>query len=216
MTIQDILNINIPLEFGCDEDGEYTSAIEEMYDQLDGSVNTTYGATKFVIFLNDKEVVKIPFNGCFWWDYKEDGLVFCNFQYSDYCAMEEEMYNKAEEAGVEQFFVSTKYYGNAVSGVPVYVSERVYTFYDNDKVRERTNSFTENSMTKAKELKDRVYTRLHDEWIARAIEYYGYEAVEKLFDFIEEEDIRDLHTNNIGFREDGSPCILDYSSYYEG
>ena len=39
--------------------------------------------------------------------------------------------------------------------------------------------------------------------------------VDKLVKFILDENIRDLHSDNIGFREDGSPVILDYSSYDE-
>lgn len=216
MTIQDVLNIEFPAEFGSDEDGEITEAMEDVYAQLEhGSANTAFGATKFVIFLNDKEVAKIPFNGAFWYDSYQDWN-FYEFYVEDYCAREANIYEKAEDEGIEEFFAYTKYCGNSVCGKPVYVSERVYTFYDNDRVREKTNSFSMNSMERAKELKDKLSTRLHEEWVARAIEYYGFEAVQKLFDFIEKEDIRDLHCDNVGFREDGSPCILDYSSYYEG
>ena len=215
MTINDILKMNIPAEFGCDEDGETTDSIEKVFDQLDSSVNTAYGATKFIIFLNDKEVVKIPFNGCYWYDSCEDWR-FDEFYVENYCAKEAEIYRSAEDAGLAEFFASTKFCGRTVNGKPIYVSERVYEFYDSGAIREKTDSFSENSMTKAKELKEAMYTRLHVEWVARAIEYYGFEAVQKLFKFINEENISDLHTSNVGFREDGSPVILDYSGYEEG
>ena len=52
MTVKDILNLVIPENFGSDEDGEETSSIEDVYDQLDNSVQTTYGASKFIIFID--------------------------------------------------------------------------------------------------------------------------------------------------------------------
>ena len=64
-------------------------------------------------------------------------------------------------------------------------------------------------------MKDNYNIRIHREWLARAIEYYGEAAVNDLLAFIELEGINDFHTENIGFREDGSPVILDYSGYRE-
>jgi len=218
MTVNDILNLVIPLEFGSDEDGEETSSMEKVYDQLNESVETAYGASKFVIFLNKDEVIKIPFNGCYWYNYDEKGdcdICFEHFMNEDYCATEEEVYEKAVYEGLEKFFASTKFCGRSKNGVPVYISERVYTFYSNEEAREKTDDFSDNSLEIAKELKSKVPTRLSQEWVARAIEYYGDELVKKLFNFIDKEDISDLHMENVGFRRNGAPVILDYSSYRE-
>ena len=222
MTVKDILNLVIPENFGSDEDGEETSSIEDVYDQLDNSVQTTYGASKFIIFIDDKTVVKIPFNGCFWWDEEyernkkyEDNWRFDYFINENYCEIEAAVYDKAVEAGVEKFFASTQYYGKTKNNVPVSVSERVFTFFDNARVRENTDKISEDSWSRAKELKNDFRVYISEEWLARAIEFYGKVMVDKLVKFILDENIRDLHSDNIGFREDGSPVILDYSSYDE-
>lgn len=216
MTVKDILNMTFPSEFGCDEDGEETYAIEDVYDQLHSSVQTAYGASKFVIFISEEEVVKVPFNGCYWWDEDaEGGYRFDEFMTTDYCAVEAAIYADAVANGLGKFFASTKYAGMTIDRTPIYVSERVYTFYDNGRVREKTDSFSENSREQAIKFKEKIDFNIHTEWLARAIEYYGAEMVDKLLQFIEEREINDFHTENIGFREDGSPCILDYSGYKE-
>ena len=215
MTVKDVLNISFPTNFGCDEDGEETFSIEDIYAQLDTSVKTTYGVSKFVIFLNDDEVVKIPFNGCFWYDHRaEGGYRFDEFNNNDYCATEAEIYADAVKLGVEKFFASTKYYGSTVEGTPIYVSERVYAFYENEEVRRKTTS-SEYSNKKATEISEEYHRYFSAEWLAKAIEFYGVDAVIDLMAFIELEQINDFHCGNVGFRKDGSPVILDYSGYDE-
>ena len=216
MTVKDILNMSFPIEFGTDEDGEDTYAIEDVYNQLDGTVETAYGASKFIIFLNDDEVVKVPFNGCYWYDPDaEGGWRFDEFYYSkDYCGIEASVYADAVALGMEKFFASTKYYGRTVEGTPIYLSERVYAFYENDDARHKTKS-SEDSNKKASEINKKYNKYINAEWLAKAVEFYGEDAVIDLMAFIDLEHIDDFHTGNVGFRKDGSPVILDYSGYKE-
>ena len=215
MIVNDILSLSFPAEFGSDEAGEETYSIEDVYDQLDSNVATAFGASKFVIFLNDDEVVKVPFNGCFWYDDDaEGGMRFDEFNNNDYCATEAAVYADAVALGIEKFFASTKYYGSTVDHTPIYVAERVYTFFENNEVRSKTKS-SEESIKKATEVKKESHIGFPSEWLAQAIEYYGIDAVMDLIAFIELEHIRDFHTGNVGFRKDGSPVILDYSGYEE-
>ena len=51
-------------------------------------------------------------------------------------------------------------------------------------------------------------------WLCDALEYYGLKKVEKLLTFIYDEDIDDLHSSNLGYK-DGRPVIIDYAGYYE-
>ena len=215
MTVKDILNISFPVEFGSDEESEETDSIEDVYNQLDSTVQTAYGASKFVIFLNDKEVVKVPFNGCFWYDDEEEGgWRFDEFNNNDYCATEAAIYADAVALGVEKFFASTKYYGRTVEGTPIYLSERVYAFYENEEIRHKTTS-SEYSNKKATEISEKYHKYFSAEWLAQAIEFYGVDAVIDLIAFIELEHINDFHCGNVGFRKDGSPVILDYSGFDE-
>ena len=216
MTIQDILKIDFPSNFGSDEDGEETDVIEDVYAQLDSSVETAYGVSKFVIFLNENEVVKVPFSGCYWWDDNEEGgYRFDEFMNTDYCETEAAIYADAVALGVEKFFASVKYRGTAEGGTPIYLAERVYSFYENDTLRYVINS-SEDSLKKAGELKKEYCVGFPPEWLAKAIEYYGLNDVIDLIAFVDLENINDFHSGNVGFRKDGSPVILDYSGYHEG
>lgn len=216
MTVKDILNISFPAEFGSDEDAEETYAIEDVYCQLKSDVTTAYGASKFVIILNDDEVVKVPFNGSYWYDDEaEGGMRFDYFNNTDYCATELAVYNDAVALGVEKFFTSIKSCGYAKDGTPIYVAERVYTLYENDELINKTNA-TKDSIDKAEEIRKEYHKYFPQIWLEKAIEYYGEKAVIDLMAFIELEHINDFNTGNVGFRKDGSPVILDYSGYEEG
>lgn len=215
MTINDVLNMTFPSNFGSGEDDIETDCICEVEADLDRyKVRTAYGASKFIIFLNDNEVVKIPFSGSYSYGWNEeaeetdyDEIVFDEFCTKDYCAVEAAVYSDAVAAGVGQFFASTKFVGKTfIDKTPIYISERVIPF---DCLNNEERKYSRDSYNKA----GKMCGRTPVEWTAMALEYYGEEAVKKLFDFIEKEVIDDLHWGNVGIRKDGSPCLLDYSGF---
>lgn len=217
MTINDVLNMEFPSDFGSGEaDIEPDCICEVEYDlSTKYSVRTAYGASKFIIFINDDEVVKIPFTGSYSYGWDEeteevnrDEIIFDSFNTEDYCAIEAKIYSDAVAAGVDYFFASTKFVGNTfVDKTPIYISERVICF---DEMNMEERSYSRDSYLKA----GRMCGRCPVEWTAMAIEFYGEKAVQKLFDFIEAEDIDDLHWGNVGIRKfDGSPVLLDYSGF---
>ena len=216
MTINDVLNMTFPSNFGSGEEDIETDCICEVEYNLSTkhNVRTAYGASKFVIFLNDNEVVKIPFTGSYsygWNDENDeidyDEIIFDEFCTEDYCAVEAAVYSDAIAAGVEQFFASTKFVGNTfIDKTPIYLSERVLPF---DCLNNKERSYSRDSYLKA----GKMCGRCPVEWTAMALEYYGETAVKKLFAFIESEGIDDFHDGNVGIRKDGSPCILDYSGF---
>ena len=214
MTITDVLNMDFPAEFGCDNDSYETPALEEVYAQLDNDVETAYGASKFVIFLNEKEVAKIPFNGSFFYGYDEETgeydeePTFDWFETPDYCDIEAAVYEDAVAEGVECFFAATKQAGVTKTQKPIYVSERVYSFYDEEK-RDMHRSPSKDSLKKAEE----ADTDFPYEWLARAYEFYGDELVNHFIKFIKDIGVNDFHTGNVGFRADGAPVLLDYSGF---
>lgn len=215
MKITDVAKLDIPFEFGCDDDCMETVEMDMVFEQLDDTVETKWGASKFVILSDDwKDVVKIPFNGGFWWeqdDEDEDGgkYIFNEFITKDYCAEEAAIYADAVKHGVAQFFAKTVYGGMTNDGItPYYISERVCNFYDKcDKCK----IASKDSLEKAKKAKSEICF----EWLAMAYEWYGEDAVNALLKFIELEEIGDFHSGNVGFRADGSPVILDYSGFHE-
>lgn len=214
MNISDIVKLNVPSEFGCHSDyDEFTIPMQIVGDQLDNTVEILYGASKFIIISNEwDKIVKIPFNGMFYCnDKNEDVDIFNYFKIKDYCAREASIYADAVAFGVSEFFAETKFGGvTEESKTPFYISERVYEFDDvskSDKIKP-----SKETINKIKEYK---FYDISSKWLACAYEYYGGDAVKKLIDFIEEEEISDLHNGNIGFRADGAPVIFDYSSYLE-
>lgn len=215
MTIADVAKLNIPFQFGCDDECMETAEMDSVFEQLDDTVETKWGASKFVILSDDwREVVKIPFNGGFYPEMDEDGEYLDDYRFDefitkDYCAAEAAIYADAVALGVEKFFASTKYAGMTADGItPYYISERVYTLYGNDI---ETKKPSKDSVEKA----SKTRSPLNYEWLAYAFEWYGEKAVNDLLAFIDLENISDLHSENVGFRADGSPVILDYSGFNE-
>lgn len=49
-------------------------------------------------------------------------------------------------------------------------------------------------------------------WVQDVLDLYGYEFLERLADFIEENEMRDLHWGNIGWTQDRKPVIIDWLS----
>lgn len=209
MTINDVANLIIPEQFGC---GNSMEIIDEdaIFEQLDDSVDTEWGVSKFVILFDDA-VVKIPFNGSFFGD--EGEYIFDEFHNKNYCETEAAVYTDAVAAGVEFFFASTKFAGMTGDNTPYYISERVYDFYDDNNDEIKTPS--KDSREKAEQAIDTFKSELDEVWLALAYEWYGDAAVQQLLNFIKEEHISDLHSGNIGFRKNGAPVILDYSSFNE-
>lgn len=214
MRIEDVKDLIIPAQFGADEDNCETYAMEEVYDQLDETVETAYGASKFVIFFEGlNEIVKIPFNGSFFYPYDDETGEYLNkevfdpYYTEDYCEVEAAIYKDAEYAGLEMFFAATRYAGKTASGTPYYISDRVNTHGSYKRG-------SEDSRKKAEKLFHNSCCALSAAFLEAAIECYGEEATRKLLDFIEDEEISDLHSANVGVREDGSPVILDYSSFH--
>ena len=60
---------------------------------------------------------------------------------------------------------------------------------------------------------DFYWRRLSDRWLAAALKKYGKEKVDKFVDFINEFDVNDLHSANVGFRNNGDPVLIDYSGW---
>lgn len=212
MTISDVMNMYIPDRFGKDEMGDYSDEVWEVIDELPEEIQNSVatGASKFVFSLNEKEVVKIPFDGMWQevdWDEFDDN---CEGDFSftpydnNYCEIETSVYADAVAAGVEMFFASTKYVGVSKNNKPIYVSEKVNNWYHGWKPTP-----SKGSVEKAEQTESELST----DWLAVAYEVYGDDLVNRLLDFICDEGIDDLHRGNLGVRQDGTPCILDYSGF---
>ena len=224
--------ITIPSQFGGDIDGEdYTNIDEWVSDiinknKLNNSIEYRHGVSKAVfIFNNLNFVIKIPFNGSWECEYgldkDSDRVVeisrdWYDFITEDYCEKELSKYTKAKEKGLEIFFAAVDNFTLSENRKPIYIQEKVIPFYEYEK--ENKISITEEHEMLARRLRCDFHSRLFDSWIAAAIKYYGFDLTKKFLSFIEKEDYEigaDLHSGNYGFRENGTPCLLDYSGWEE-
>ena len=125
----------------------------------------------------------------------------------DYCALEEEVYLKSVEAGVDRFFCKTTFLGKANGEFPVYAQERCAApgLYNTTRSpsKDSLNHLYQNSS-------NYIFSLTYDAFI---VDFYGEDFHKKLAQFIEDNGIDDFHSGNMGFRANGEPCIYDYSGF---
>lgn len=226
MDYKDYLKLDIPKEFGINDIDDEVR--EEIFNQLDSFVVTKWGVTQFVIIDSRlDEVIKIPFNGCFIYPYsyekrewKEEEMIFEPFN-NDYMEIAEGIYNRAKNEGFEEFFAKMTLIGKTENKTPIFRQEYVtpYDDYDSDSTP------SEDSLTLVRKNKDKSYDSyrkwsiFEKDWIAYAVDVYGFDYVSKFLDFVLKEQsygkLLDLHSGNYGWRKDGTPAILDWAGYEE-
>ena len=212
LSLKEILELDFPDNFGTYE-GDYDNDPPEGLQNND----VACGMSKYVIFFDEDSVIKIPFNGewyynCDWEEEDSEEYYFDEFYCTDYGAVEEEIYNRAYEEGLEMFFAATEFIGTGKCGKPFYKSERVLCL-DSDEGYDFAKNHDPSQGSKDKANEYLYKTPLPFGWLARAYEYYEEALVERFIEFIEENNITDLHDGNVGFRKNGAPVLLDYSGF---
>lgn len=158
----------------------------------------------------------------------EDTLVWEHFCGADtdedwnYCEVELDKYIKACEDGFGVFLAAVEYFGETKNGYPLYLQEKVPNIGGDDDVSHKPS---EKSMSRAAEInsKDIVCTsgtyhmsktNFSTNWLAAAIEHYGEKLTIDFIQYAQDNDLDvDMHSENYGYRKDGSPVILDYSGF---
>lgn len=217
----------IPTEFGANIEEDWCPVAEELGWRIEKetgiSIEVYHGVSKMAIIIPGCSlVIKIPFNGQWRYEerYNEETKEYEKgeecfepfYEYEDYCALEESVYQNAEAAGFEQYLAKTSFY-KTIKNCYVYVQEKVFGMYS-DKATTPTDD-------SRKKIKDRCGDYLGtSDWSACFIDFFGEDAFEKFYNYCvygdDEHDMciaDDLHSGNIGFRADGSPVILDYSGW---
>ena len=215
--------LNDVSEFGGNTDDDYYPTVEDIAYALDNKhlhADTYHGVSRMGVTIEGcSKVLKVEFDGEYYYDdfydyddddnecYKEEEE-FCEFE-TDYCYSEMSIYEEACQAGVEMFFAEIVPYRDIDYNRTIFMQD--YVTPVNDDCSDRTTSA--DALEKA-ESEDRAVCDIN--WIANAIEKYGLEAYRKFVDFIynqRPEVSGDLHLGNIGYRLDGTPCILDYAGW---
>lgn len=222
--------IDVPNDFGYYwEDGENSRELDdfsnEVYD-INREAIVTHGVSKAVIIDPDLDVVvKVPFNTSFYYntnngddltynpdlpDVKEDIL-------DNYCQIEADIYQECMGYGYEIFLAKTKEIDNLH-----YVQEKCETY--GNKYDTYDDNFQEKTAKDIEKYKNRLEGKYFfpSRFILDLIKSYGEDRTFSFLDFLDSDsDIArsismDLHNENIGYRvSDGTPCIIDYSGWWE-
>lgn len=178
------------------------------------------GVSKVVVIPHDSSyVLKIPYQGS-----REEEESW-GFHYAgnkirdwDYCETEAEIYDAFKAEGLECFLAKTVRYGEDATGYPLYIQEKCITAWDYDDAHDDSYKY-------AYDIRERDAFRAlfacglavtNNVWNMKAIMYYG---VEKYIRFMQlcldkfPDVLEDLHGENYGYRADGSPVLIDFSSW---
>lgn len=215
----------LPENFGIIVDYEDTSqpeCIDEIFEAIwdvDKEASVNFGASKLVISSPNIEnvVIKIPFNGYYQIDSIFGNLDWFPFEWAsgsdetDYCLTEYEKYKKLKERKLNCFVAKTFYY-KTLYGVRIFLQEKVTSVADG---WDNPNP-SKNSRDIAKKWYKEGKFYIDPEWIANCLDRYGKSKVEKFLYYcsnIDSEILEDVHSGNFGYRSNGTPALLDFSSY---
>lgn len=244
LLLEDILTkikncIDVPYNLGYNLDEDDTdSAIDPVWDclykaGLNKECDIANGVSKVVIIpRNSTYVIKTPLFGSWYYPeeyneendeyytdyenacfdeytgaYYEDAEIDC----SNYCELEEYLYNFTVENGVSDMFAKTEFFGYAKGGRPVYISEKCKNFYWDD--REPSNA--SKTLVKSKRNNHTPgWSKMDSTITALFVDDYGVERAAKLFQFLSDFNITDLHGHNVMISEKtGKIVITDYSGF---
>lgn len=235
--IKNCIDVPYSLGYNLDEDDTY-SAIEPVWDCLheagfNKECDIASGVSKLVIIpRNSAYVIKTPFFGSWYYPeeydeendeyytdyenpyfdeytgaYYEDAEIDC----SNYCELEEYLYNFAIENGVSDMFAKTEFFGRAKGGRPVYISEKCKGFHWGDR---KPSDASKTLVKDKRDSRTPGWSRMDSMITALFVDDYGVERAEKLFQFLSDFDISDLHSDNVMISEKtGKIVITDYSGF---
>lgn len=195
--------------------------LEYELHSIDPSAFLSHGASKLVIISPNfgNVVIKIPFNGFYIEDNENGDLYWQDFSWatgsdsSDYCLAEYEKYHKLKAYGLDCFVAKTLYY-KTICGFRIFLQEKIIP--ENDLYLSYTPT------AKSKKLADKWRNEgifyIDSEWIANCLDKYGQSKVKRFLNYCSNIDLdilEDSHCGNFGYRENGTPAILDYSNFLD-
>lgn len=228
----------LPEKFGIRADVDYVENIEAILQKdISKDIRVCHGISKMVILapaLGDI-VIKIPFNGQYtygarygpwrhsskWVGETEWGKPI-EFEYfsgasgsdeTDYCLAEYEKYQNLKDSSLDIFVAQTLFY-KVKNDVRIFLQERANAVEDSIA----TPRPSENSVETAKKYYNNTdYAYMNLDWVANCIDSYGRDITERFLRYVAEEDediLGDMHNGNFGYRDDGTPVLLDFCDFH--
>lgn len=135
---------------------------------------------------------------------------------NDYCAAEEYIYRIARKYKVNQMLTKTTFLG-FVCDIPVYVSSCAGTpySYSSKKQDNKTVKTAKDMIDKSRKKHKNIYNEFYVTECSIFIETYGRKATQRFIDFLYQEKISDLHTDNYCYDVLGNLKIIDYSGFHD-
>lgn len=130
--------------------------------------------------------------------------------WEDFCAKEYENYLKAKEAKLDFLFAPVEpalFY----KGRQFYTQDKV-SFSNKISYEESDEVISSSSINYSDDY--RYDFRICERFVASVISYYGEEICQKLFTFLKDNKINDIHDGNWGLIN-GAPVVFDYSGFSE-
>jgi hypothetical protein len=195
----------------CDEGSNWISKIYEEASKNNITISEFHGASQICIYDSMKHPVVYKFPISYYFYYSVDDEYYTEDLSEDYVDRSVMISKDIKAAGMEQYFALMELAGVSVNGKPIYMQEFVEERYHNEKKHPSKDSFEKVSKINSDDTTSNPFDNL---WAADFIEIYGEEKFLNLLKFIEENDIRDLHSSNYGWTAEGLPKIFDYASFF--
>lgn len=125
--------------------------------------------------------------------------------------IENDIYNNAPEI-LKDFLLPNIFIGY-FNSIPVYIQRKI------SKTVRDTSSYS--AITEAdndinvKTIRSESHVGVPSLFIKKNIEFFGFEKALKIMTAISDIKLEDLHTANLGYLEDGTPCVFDFGGYNE-
>lgn len=139
------------------------------------------------------------------------------------CAEEFERYKSARQYGVERILLPIEEWHKTPKGVQFYIQPKCGDpLYDNED-ESFTAAYEDLSdfmyrhgycERKVERLVESMPYEMEIEWVARAVQYYGWKFMRKVVSWFIDKDITDLHGANIGLVANMRPVIFDYAGVH--
>lgn len=182
------------------------------------------GATKLVLIPPlESFVIKIPFcgmgNECYdEYDEESDEPLMYPFECAaepdhwDYCEAEVLKWEKAAEAGLGHLLAKIELIGH-VHGHPIYIQDKMEIFGESRTLSHYSPEIRQKTIDKCNELDVACF---NSSWLSDFLDYFSEQTLKKLYSWLSDNCIFDLHSGNIGYvPATGQPIIVDYGDFYD-
>lgn len=178
--------------------------LDEFVDAHSDKVAFSSGETRMVVvFKHEDFVLKIPRYG------------YCQ---EDYCLAEMRAYESGKKYRIEKILLPIELYHHTHSGIDIYKQVK-YSFVTGDMdIHDYSDYLRRRNNPRNAEIVGKVRCNCYDghrisrDWMARVIQLYGKKFARSFENWVNENQVNDLHNYNTGWLNN-KPVLVDYAGY---